>query len=169
MNRLRSFLTVALVATAALVTVPQAAAADMITNALGSRVWTVPASNGATVAVNMTAAQAPWVPVGATGFGVTINAYATNAAHTTNTWFTLELGVGSTHGVLAITNNNLTVCYLPRGVATNTYHTNFVLNTSALLGNVTHARVKDCMSTNGVIGGSLAGNLFIREFLLNSR
>jgi hypothetical protein len=136
---------------------------SMITNA---GTWTVAASNGATVAVNIPSTQAPWITVGKDSFGVYVKAYATNAAHTTNTWFTLEC---SADGVNAITNNTLTVCYLPTGVATNTYYTNFVISTSALLGNIQAVRLKNVMSTNGVIGSSLAGNLFVEQFRLNTR
>ena len=128
--------------------------------------WTPGASNGATAAVSLSAAQAPWVPVGANGFAVTIKAYATNAALTTNVWFVLE---SSADGVNAITNNTVTVAYLPTGVATNSYHTNFVTSTSALLGNITAVRLKSYQQTNGVIGGSLAGNLFVEKFIISTR
>lgn len=128
--------------------------------------WTPGASNGATAAVSLSAAQAPWVPVGAQGFAVSIKAYGTNAALTTNVWFVLE---SSADGVNAITNNNVTVCYLPTGTATNTYHTNFVTATSALLGNITAVRLKSYQQTNGVIGGSLAGNLFVEKFIISTR
>ncbi|MEY2409069.1 MAG: hypothetical protein QOF48_1739 [Verrucomicrobiota bacterium] len=127
--------------------------------------WTMPASNGATVAVNAPLTQFPWVIVGSSGFGLGIMAYATNAAHTTNTWFTLETSVD---GVNAVTNNNLTVCYLPTGVATNTYFTNFQ-TTLANLGNISAVRVKNFMSTNGAVGGSLAGNLFVQKILITTR
>ena len=136
---------------------------SVITN---SGTWTVPASNGATVAVNIPLAQAPWVTVGASSFSVAIKAYATNAAHTTNTWFVLET---SADGVNAVTNNTLTVVYLPTGVATNTYFTNFYILTDALRGNIQAVRLKNVMSTNGIIGSSLAGNLFIEKFFINTR
>ena len=128
--------------------------------------WSPGASNGATAAVSLSAAQAPWVPVGASGFAVTIRARATNAALTTNVWFVLET---SSDGIYANTNNNLTVCYLPTGVATNSYHTNFVTSTSALLGNITAVRLKSYQQTNGVIGGSLAGDLFVDKFIISTR
>ena len=128
--------------------------------------WTPGASNGATAAVSLSAAQAPWVPVGANGFAATIKAYATNAALTTNVWFVLEC---SADGVNAITNNNLTIAYLPTGVATNSYHTNFVTSSSALIGNITAIRLKSYQQTNGVIGGSLAGNLFVEKFIISTR
>jgi hypothetical protein len=128
--------------------------------------WTVNASNGATVAVNVPLAQAPWVPIGGQGFAVSIKAFATNAALTTNCWFTLEF---TSDGVNAITNNTVTVVYLPTGVATNTYHTNFATSTSALLGNLAAVRIKNVMQTNGVVGSSLAGNLFVEKFTISTR
>ena len=93
--------------------------------------WTPGASNGATAAVSLSAAQAPWVPVGANGFAVTIKAYATNAALTTNVWFVLE---SSADGV-----------------------------------NITAVRLKSVQQTNGVIGGSLAGNLFVEKVIISTR
>lgn len=128
--------------------------------------WTPGASNGGTAAVSLPLAAAPWVPVGANGFAVTIKAYATNAALTTNVWFLIE---SSADGVNAITNNVLTVAYLPTGVATSSYHTNFVTSTSALLGNITAVRLKSVQQTNGVIGGSLAGNLFVEKIIISTR
>ena len=128
--------------------------------------WMNVSSNGGTVAANLPLTQAPWITVGGTGFGVGIKAYATNAALTTNVWLTIAL---SADGVNDITNTTLTVCYLPRGTATNTYYTNFVLNTSATIGNIAAVRVKDIMSTNGIVGGSLAGNLFIEKLYISTR
>ncbi len=128
--------------------------------------WMNVSSNGGTVAANMPLTQAPWVQVGGIGFGVGIKAYATNAALTTNVWFTIAL---SADGVNEITNTSLSVVYLPRGTATNTYYTNFVLNTSATLGNIVAARVKNVMSTNGEVGSALSGNLFVEKFYLNTR
>lgn len=128
--------------------------------------WLITPAAGGSPATNVALAQAPWVPVGGVGFGVAIKSFATNAALTTNVWFTLEF---SADGVNAITNNNVTVVLLPRGVATNTYYTNFVLNTSATIGQVASVRIKDVMQTNGLIGSSLAGNLFVEKFLINTR
>jgi len=136
---------------------------NAITNA---GTWVIAPSNGATVAVNVPVTQAKWVPIGLQGFGVTIKAFATNAALTTNCWFTLEF---SSDGVNAITNNNVTVVYLPTGVATNSYHTNFATSTSALLGNLAAVRLKNVMQTNGVVGSSLAGNLFVEKFIISTR
>lgn len=136
---------------------------NMLTN-VGT--WMNISSNAATVAANLPATQAPWIPVGGTGFGVGIKAYATNAAFTTNVWFTLQL---SGDGVNAITNTTLTVCYLPRGVSTNTYYTNFPISASATLGNIAAVRIKDVMSTNGEVGTTLAGNLFVERIYINTR
>jgi hypothetical protein len=138
-----------------------------ITNAVNNTntVWQIrPAAvNGIT---NVSTAQAVWVPVGRDGFGVAIKSYGTNAALTTNVWFILEF---TADGVNAITNNNVTICHLPRGVATNVYYTNFVASTSATFGNISAVRIKSVDQTNGVIGGSLAGTLFVEKFTFLSR
>lgn len=128
--------------------------------------WLITPAAGASPATNVALAQAPWVPVGGSGFGVAIKSFATNAALTTNTWFTLEF---TADGVNAITNNNVTVVLLPRGVATNVYYTNFVTSSSATIGQVAAVRIKDVMQTNGLIGSSLAGNLFVESFRINTR
>lgn len=128
--------------------------------------WAVIPAAGGSAATNMSLAQAPWVPVGGQGFGVAIKSFGTNAALTTNVWFVLEF---SADGVNAITNANVTVVQLPTGVATNTYYTNFVLSTSATIGNVASVRIKNVMQTNGLIGSSLAGALFVEKFLINTR
>lgn len=131
--------------------------------------WEVRPADGATAATNISTAQAQWCPVGLAGYGVAIKSYATNAALTTNTWIVLEHGVSISGTIQPITNNNVTVVLLPRGVATNTYFTNFVGNSSAVFGNVTHVRAKNIMQTNGVIGGSLAGTLFVEAFVVTSK
>ncbi len=128
--------------------------------------WAIAPAAGGGVSTNVPTTQARWVPVGADGFGVGIKSFATNAALTTNVWFILEF---SNDGVNAITNNNVTVVLLPRGTATNTYYTNFVANTSATIGNVGAVRIKDVMQTNGLIGSSLAGTLFVEQFYINTR
>lgn len=128
--------------------------------------WAVAPADGGGAATNISTAQAVWVPVGALGFGVAIKSYGTNAALTTNVWIDLEFTADGTN---PITNNNVTVVLLPRGVATNVYYTNFVTHTSAGIGNVYAVRAKKIMQTNGVIGGSLAGNLFIESFRINTR
>lgn len=128
--------------------------------------WAVAPADGGGAATNIPTTQARWVPLGAQGFGVAIKSYATNAALTTNVWITLEF---TADGTYAITNNNVTVVLLPRGTATNVYYTNFVLSSSATIGSVYAVRAKNIMQTNGVIGGSLAGNLFIESFLINTR
>lgn len=127
--------------------------------------WEIRPGAGGSPATNVPTTQARWVPVGRNGFGVAIKSFATNAALTTNTWFTLEF---SHDGVNAITNNNVTVVLLPRGVATNVYYTNFVTATSATIGNVGAVRIKDVMQTNGLIGSSLAGTLFVEKFHINT-
>lgn len=128
--------------------------------------WEIRPAAGGGAATNVPTTQARWVPVGPNGFGVGIKSYATNAALTTNVWFTLEF----THdGVNAITNNTVTVVLLPRGVATNVYYTNFVTSSSATIGNVGAVRIKDVMQTNGLIGSSLAGTLFVEQFYINTR
>lgn len=128
--------------------------------------WEIRPADGGGAATNVPTTQAKWVTVGKDGFGVAIKSYATNAALTTNTWFTLEF---SHDGVNAITNNNVTVVLLPRGTATNVYFTNFVANSSAVFGNVGAVRIKNVMQTNGVIGGSLAGTLFVEKFHITTR
>lgn len=131
--------------------------------------WVVAPAAGGSPATNVPTAQALVVPVGPNGFGVGIKSFGTNAALTTNTWITIESGILDSGGTFyPITNNNVTVVLLPRGVATNTYYTNFVMSTSATLGNVTAVRVKDIMQTNGLIGSSLAGNLFIERFWITT-
>ena len=153
-----------------LVTAPaQQVSGPVVKSALSNAAtWTVFGSNGATVAQNIPALQGRWVPVGANGFAVAIKAYATNAALTTNVWFTLEF---TADGVNAITNNNVSVVYLPTGVATNTYFTNFYTPTDALRGNVAAVRIKNVMQTNGLPSGAapLAGNLFVEKFQILSR
>ncbi len=128
--------------------------------------WEIRPADGGGAATNIATAQARWATVGRDGVGVAIKSYATNAALTTNVWFTLEFGVdmGATQGIQPITNNTVTVVLLPRGVATNTYYTNFVATSSATIGNVSAVRIKNVMQTNGVIGGSLAGTLFVEKF-----
>lgn len=128
--------------------------------------WAVIPAAGGGAATNMSLAQAPWVPIGAQGFGVAIKSFGTNAALTTNNWFVMEF---SADGVNAITNVNVTVVQLPTGVATNTYYTNFVSSTSATFGQASHVRIKNVMQTNGLIGSSLAGALFVERFLINTR
>jgi len=128
--------------------------------------WEIRPAAGGGAATNVPTTQARWIPVGPQGFGVAIKSFATNAALTTNVWFTLEF---SADGVNAITNNNVTVVQLPRGVATNVYYTNFVTPTSATIGNVGAVRIKDVMQTNGLIGSSLAGTLFVEQFYITTR
>jgi len=128
--------------------------------------WEIRPAAGGGVSTNVPTGQARWVTVGKDGFGVAIKSYATNAALTTNVWFTLEF---SADGVNAITNNNITVVQLPRGTATNVYFTNFVLSTSATIGNVMAVRIKDVMQTNGLIGSALAGTLFVEKFQITTR
>ncbi len=164
MKTILSVLTLALLAFSANAQFVQGPARyNMLTN---QGTWMNVSSNGATVAAGLPLTQAPWIPVGGTGFGIGLKAYATNAAATTNIWFTVEL---SGDGVNAITNNTLSVVYLPRGVATNTYYTNFPIATSATLGNIAAVRLKDVMSTNGIVGSSLAGNIFFERIYLNTR
>lgn len=128
--------------------------------------WEIRPAAGGGVSTNVPTTQARWVPVGPNGFSVYVKSFATNAALTTNVWFTLEC---SGDGVNAATNNNLTVVVLPRGVATNTYYTNFVTSSSAVIGNIGAVRIKDVMQTNGLIGSSLAGTLFVEQFYINTR
>lgn len=135
---------------------------SMVTN---TGTWEIRPADGGGAATNIATTQALWQTVGRDGFGVFVKSYATNAALTTNVWFTLEFGVRGN----AITNNNVTVVVLPRGVATNGYYTNFVGSTSATFGNVEQVRLKNVMQTNGVIGGSLAGTLFVEKFQILSR
>jgi len=141
---------------------------NALTNAAGVT-WEVRPAAGGGAATNILTAQAQWVPVGIFGYGVAIKSYATNAALTTNVWITMEHGVNINGTVQPITNNNVTVVLLPRGVATNTYFTNFTASTSATIGNVTHVRAKDIMQTNGLIGSSLAGTLFIESFAITTK
>lgn len=141
---------------------------NALTNAAGVT-WEVRPAAGGGAATNISTAQAQWVPVGTFGHGVAIKSYGTNAALTTNVWITMEYGVNINGTVQPITNNNVTVVLLPRGVATNTYFTNFALSTSATAGNVTHVRAKDIMQTNGLIGSSLAGTLFIESFAITTK
>lgn len=136
---------------------------NMLTN---TGTWMNVSSNGGTVAANFPLTQAPWIPVGGNGFGIALKGFATNAALTTNIFFTIEF---SADGVNAITNTTATVVFLPTGVATNTYYTNFPIATSVTLGNIAAARLKNIMSTNGVVGGSLAGNMFFERIYLNTR
>ncbi len=127
--------------------------------------WAIAPAAGGGVATNVPTTQAKWCQVGANGFGVLIKAYATNAALTTNVWFTLET---TADGINANSNTTYTICYLPNGVATNTYFTNIV-STTANVGNIAAVRLKDVMQTNGLIGSSLAGRLFVEKFTVGSR
>jgi hypothetical protein len=138
--------------------------------------WAIAPADGGGAATNVPTGQvhATGVTIGANGFGVTVKAYGTNAALTTNTWFVLEATSGTltTASTLApISNQTYTVVFLPVGVATNVYYTNFDSRSAALinLGNVAAVRIKNVMQTNGVIGGSLAGNLFVEKFEINAR
>ena len=131
--------------------------------------WAIAPAAGGGVSTNVATTQANWVTIGESGYGVAIKSYATNAALTTNVWFILEHGVAMGSAIQPITNNNVTVVLLPRGVATNTYFTNFVTSSSATIGNVTAVRIKDVMQTNGLIGGSVAGTLFIENFVITTR
>ncbi len=132
--------------------------------------WEIRPAAGGGVSTNIPTTQANWCVVGRDGFGVAIKSYATNAALTTNVWFTLEF---TADGVNAITNNNLTVVLLPRGVATNTYYTNFATGPGATFqathGNIAAVRLKDVMQTNGLIGSALAGTLFVEKFTILGR
>lgn len=132
-----------------------------------SGTWEVrPSANDGNGSTNVATTQAQWVVVGRDGFGVAVKSYGTNAALTTNAAFTLEF---SADGVNAITNASVVVQVLPRGVATNTYYTNFVTSTSALLGNVAAVRIKNYANTNGLIGASVAGTLFVEKFTFLTR
>jgi hypothetical protein len=128
----------------------------------------IPPADGATTgATNITSyTTTSWLPVGKDGFGFAIKAYGTNAALTTNVWFVF---VTSPDGVLENTNQTITVAYLPLGVATNTYYTNIVTSTSANYGNISAVKLKTVTQTNGLVGGSLAGRLFIEKFYITTR
>ena len=129
--------------------------------------WTIAPADGGGAATNVPTTQARTVPIGPSGFGVFVRAYGTNAALTTNTWFVLET---SPNGTDWTSNTTLTVVFLPTGVATNQYYTNFNAQTAGLnILNATAVRIKNVMQTNGVIGGSLAGNLFVEKFQINTR
>lgn len=130
--------------------------------------WEIRPADGGGAATNVPTTQARWVTVGKDGFGVAVKSYATNAALTTNVWFVLEFGHVDSTGVYPATNNNVTVVVLPRGTATNVYYTNFTANT-ATYGNIGAVRIKNVMQTNGVIGGSLAGTLFVEKFHITGR
>lgn len=130
--------------------------------------WQIRPADGGGAATNIATTQATWCQVGGNGFGVLVKAYGTNAALTTNTWFTLEYGVAVSGTIYPVSNSAPVVVYLPVGVATNTYYTNIV-NTTANSGNIDAVRLKSVMQTNGVIGGSLAGNLFVEKFVITTR
>ncbi len=127
--------------------------------------WAILPAAGGGVSTNVPTGQARWCPVGQNGFGVLVKAYATNAALTTNVWFTLET---TTDGINANSNTVYTVAFLPNGVATNTYYTNIVA-TTANVGNIAAVRIKDVMQTNGLVGSSLAGRLFVEKFIISTR
>ncbi len=128
----------------------------------------IPPADGATTgATNITSYTTPnWIPVGKDGFAVAIKSYATNAALTTNVWWLLET---SHDGVNPNTNATITIAQLPQGVATNTYFTNIVLSTSAVYGNIAAVRIQKVTQTNGLVGGALAGRLFIEKFNIITR
>lgn len=142
----------------------------IVINALtNAGTWTVMPADGGGAATNVPTTQAKWVPVGPNGFGVFIKGYGTNAALTTNVWITLEPGIQRPNGTIWPVSNALpVVVYLPTGTATNRYYTNFA-STTLNLGNISAVRVKSIMQTNGVVGGSLAGALFVEEFNISTR
>ena len=126
-----------------------------------------PADGATTAATNITSYSTPnWIPVGKDGFAIAIKSYGTNAALTTNVWWLFET---SHNGVDPNTNATFTVVQLPQGVATNTYFTNFVLSTSAVYGNIAAIRLQKVTQTNGLVGSSVAGRLFIEKFNVITR
>ena len=111
----------------------------------GSLVFALPSLGNGSGVTNVSTSCAKAFPIGANGFGITINQGSTNTLATTNgTSFVFEF---SGDGINWATNNRLTFTTIPLG---NTYaptYTN-IANTVPNVGNATLGRIRQIVNTN---------------------
>lgn len=116
-----------------------------VTTSLMTNSVTVPFLAAGSGFTNLPSTQQVPLVIGATGFGVTVNAAGTNSASTTNMLVTLEV-CGDSIGNWAA-NNLLTISVPLGGTGFAPFYTNFV-STTPNVGNATFVRVKSIQNTN---------------------